>query len=85
MVAQAEPEAARYAPQLLHGAQTKLLLAQAAMQSNDNQRARRLAEEAEADARLASASAERQRSEQAVVELNRTLQTLKEELERTTP
>lgn len=84
MLTQAEPAAARFNPQLLHEAQTKLAMAQAAMQNGDNEQARRLAEKAEADARLAWASAEHQRSQQSVAEVNQSLQVLKNELQRRT-
>lgn len=85
MVSQAEPQAARYAPDLLHEAQAKLASAEAALQNGDNGEARLLAEKAQADARLAWASAEHQRTQQAVADLDRSLQTLKQEANRRNP
>jgi len=81
-VSQAEPEAARYAPDLLHQAQATLMSAQAALDSGDNEQARLLAEKAQADARLAWASAEHQRTQQALADLNQSLQTLRQEANR---
>jgi hypothetical protein len=52
-----EAEAAQYAPSGLDRARDKLIRAQAAMQEEDNQEARRLAEQALVDARLAEAEA----------------------------
>jgi hypothetical protein len=84
MMTQASPDASRYAPQLLREAQSKLALAEVAMSKGDNEQARRLAEKAEADARLAWASAEHQRSQQALAEVNQGIQVLKQELDRRT-
>jgi len=81
-IGQAEPEAARYAPDLLHEAQAKLASAQAAMKKGDNDEAKLLAEKAQADARLASAAAQNQRTNQAVADLNKSLETLKQEANR---
>ena len=85
MVTQAQPEAMRYSPQLLQAAQEKLALADAAMKKGNNDQARRLAEKAEADARLALANAEHLRSQQALAEVNQSLQALRQELERRNP
>jgi hypothetical protein len=82
MVRQAEPEAARYAPDLLHEAQAKLASAQAALDRGDNDEAKLLAEKAQADARLAWASAENRRTQQAVADLDKSLETLKQEANR---
>lgn len=82
MVGQAEPEAARYAPELLRQAQAKLASAEAALKNGDNDEAKRLAEQAQADARLASASAENQRTQQAVADLDKSLEALKQEANR---
>lgn len=82
MVGQAQPEAARYAPDLLHQAQAKLASAQTALDKGDNDDARLLAEESEADARLAWATAENQRTQQAVADLDKSLQTLRQEANR---
>lgn len=62
-VAQAAP-AAEYAPKELAAAQTKLGLAQSALARGDNLQARRLAQQAEVDARLAWALSENERSRQ---------------------
>lgn len=60
-VEQAGP-GADYAPKELAAAQTKLSAAQAALARGDNVRARRLAQEAEVDARLAWVLSENERS-----------------------
>ena len=62
-VDQAAPGAS-YAPRELAAAQTKLKEAQAALARGDNLQARRLAQEAEVDARLAWALSENERSRQ---------------------
>jgi len=59
---QAEPVAHRYAPAELRVAQDKLARAEQAMTRDDWREARRLAEEAEVDARYARALAEHERS-----------------------
>lgn len=61
-VIRAEPLAHRYAQPELHLAQGKLARAEQALQREDWTEARRLAEQAEVDARLASAVAENERS-----------------------
>jgi Tfp pilus assembly protein PilF len=53
---------AQYAPSELSAAKTKLHLAEDALARGDNAQARRLAEEAEVDARLAAAMSENERS-----------------------
>jgi chromosome segregation ATPase len=82
MVSQAQSEATLYAPDLLHAAQAKLASAQTALDNGDNEQARLLAEKAQADARLAWASAEHQRTLQAVADLDKSLETLKQEANR---
>jgi hypothetical protein len=57
-VAQAEPAAVKEAPRELHAAQTKLARAEDSMERGEYERARRLAEQAEVDAKLAWAAAE---------------------------
>jgi hypothetical protein len=52
-----QADAVQHAPADLDRARDKLIRAQAAMQQDDNQEARRLAEQASADARLAEATA----------------------------
>ena len=60
-ILQAEPVAYRYAPAELRVAQDKLSRAEQAMARDDWREARRLAEEAEVDARYAWALAENER------------------------
>lgn len=60
-VEQAGAAAAQHAPSELAAARTKLQRAQDAAARGDNLQARRLAEEAEVDARLASAMSENER------------------------
>lgn len=66
----------------LEAARNKLDLAQQASSRGDNDLARRLAEAAEADARLALARAYSARSNNAASQVERGLQTLQEELQR---
>src|SRR4051794_21113749 len=63
MVAQAQPLAASDAPGDLHTAQAKLASAEAAMERGDYAVARRLAEQADVDARLAWTAAENARAQ----------------------
>lgn len=83
-VAQAEPAGARYAPQQLRVAQLKLQRAETAMANENYELARRLAEQAEVDARLAWSMAESEQARQALAEVQRSTQTLKQELQRRT-
>ena len=62
-VEQASPDA-DYAPKELAAAQRKLSAAEDALARGENAHARRLAQEAEVDARLASALSENERSRQ---------------------
>ena len=59
-----EADAAQYAPADLDRARDKLIRAQAAMQEKDSQEARRLAEQALVDARLAEAKARAETAQQ---------------------
>jgi hypothetical protein len=59
-----EADAAHYAPSDLDRARDKLIRAQAAIQEEDNQEARRLAEQAQVDARLAEARARAETAQQ---------------------
>jgi len=68
MVAQARPVAQQNAPAELAVAQDKLARAETAMQRGHYEHARMLAEEAEADARLAWITSERVRTERALQE-----------------
>ena len=68
MVAQARPVAQTDAPSELAAAQEKLARAETAMQRGHHAHARLLAEQAEADARLAWAASERARMQRALRE-----------------
>jgi type IV pilus biogenesis protein CpaD/CtpE len=81
-VERAEQPAARHAPDELLAAQRKLTAAQAALRSEDFERARRLAEEAEMDARLALAIAESTQARQSLEQVREGIATLKQELQR---
>lgn len=82
-ISQAESENARkYAPVELNSAKEKLAQAEEAMRSKNHDQARRLAEQAEADAKLAESKAHSEKSMQAVEELQRSIRTLREEIER---
>jgi hypothetical protein len=81
-VSQAQPSASRYAPEALRAAQAKLQSAEAALARGENERALLLAEQAEADAKLAWAQAEHERSRRALAEVNEGVELLKRELER---
>jgi hypothetical protein len=61
-IEQAGPAVAHYAPAELAAAQSKLERAEQALARDDRTQARRLAEEAEVDARLAWAMAENERA-----------------------
>ena len=82
MVAQAQGAASKDAPLEVHQAQTKLARAEEAMQRGEYESARRLAEEAEVDAKYAWTSGENARVQRAAVEVDRGIQTLREELDR---
>jgi len=84
LVSQALP-AARYAPGSLAAAQEKLARAELAMARYDYEEARRLAEQASADARLAEAVAESERMKQAAAEVNDATRALRAQLERSRP
>jgi hypothetical protein len=79
---QAQPTAARHAPAALRNAEAKLQAAEAARVRGDHAEALRLAEQAEADARLAWAQAEHERSRQALAEVNAGIETLRQEVQR---
>lgn len=74
--------AMEFAPVELRNAQTKLDQAQKAMQSEEHVTARRLAEQAEVDAKLASAKARTAKAQKAVAELQEGIRVLRQELER---
>ena len=73
------------APVELQAARDKLSRAERAMADKDYDQARRLAEQAQADARLAEAKAQATRSERAVNELQDSVRALNEELQRRSP
>jgi hypothetical protein len=82
MVTQAQPLAVNDAPAELHVAQGKLASAETAMQRGDYSLARRFAEEAEVDAKLAWASAENARAQRAAAEVDQGVKALRNELDR---
>jgi hypothetical protein len=82
MVNQAQPTAGKEAPLELQNAQTKLSRAEDAMQRGDYEIARRNAEQAEVDAKLAWSVAENARAQRAAAEVERGIETLREELDR---
>ena len=84
-VAQAQPGAARHAPEQLLAARTKLARAEDAMVRHDYAQALRLAQQAEVDARLAEATADAARMRLAVEEVNAGISELKRRTGRTTP
>lgn len=71
-----------YAPVELRSARDKLAEAERAMRDKEYVRARRLAEEAEVDARLAQSKANAAKAERAVAEAQESIRVLREELER---
>lgn len=76
------PDAAASAPVELQSARDKLARAEKAMANKDYDEARQLAEQAQADARLAEAKAQAARSGQALKEVQGTVRTLNDELQR---
>jgi hypothetical protein len=71
-----------YAPGVFKSAQDKLDRANAAMAAREYNDARRYAEEAEADAKLAATTARSVKAQRAVAELDLGIRALKEELAR---
>jgi hypothetical protein len=82
MVTQAQPLAVTDAPEELHIAQVKLASAETALQRGDYAAARRLAEQAEMDARLAWTTAENARAQRAAAEVDEGVKALRDELQR---
>lgn len=74
--------AAEHAPIELRDAQQKYASANAAMGRQDYDQARRLANEAIADARLASTKAQGARAQNAAAEVNKSLEALRNELQK---
>lgn len=82
MVNQAQPVAGKEAPLELQNAQAKLSRAEDAMQRGDYELARRNAEQAEVDAKLAWSVAENVRAQRSAAEVERGIETLREEVDR---
>jgi hypothetical protein len=82
MVNQAQPVAAKEAPLELQTAMVKLGRAEDAMQQGDYEIARRNAEQAEVDAKLAWSMAERVRAQRAEAEVERGIEALRQEIGR---
>jgi len=76
------PEVAQWAPIELDQARAKISQAEQAMNKMHYATARRLADEAEADARLAEAHAQAMKNQRAVAEVREALNSLREELAR---
>jgi hypothetical protein len=82
MVSQARPIAGNDAPQELAEAQLKLSRAEAAMQRGHYEHARILAQQAEADAKVAWTVAESVRAQRSAAEVQDANRALREEMER---
>ena len=76
--------AAEFAPAPLDAARTKLDRAQGLASRGEREQALRLAEQADLDAQLARATAGAERSRRAVAEVETSLRTLREEMQRGT-
>ena len=85
-ISNAEAADARdFAPLELQSAREKLTRAQAAMRNEDYRRARYLAEQAEADARLAATRARTAKASRAAQEVRQGIDTLRQEIDRRPP
>lgn len=73
-------QAAEYAPLELRTSEEKLAEARAAVERNDYESSRRLAEAARVDAELAAAIAQRDRGKAAVNEVQQSLEALREQI-----
>lgn len=82
MVSQAQPVAAQEAPMELNSAQAKLVRAEDAMQRGDYLNARIFAEQAEVDAKYAWTAADSARMQRAAAEVDQSIRTLRDELDR---
>jgi len=82
MVTQAQPLAVNDAPAELQVAQAKLAGAEAAVERGEYASARRLAEEAEVDAKLAWTTAENVRAQRAAAEVDQGVKALRDEVQR---
>lgn len=76
------PEVVQWAPSELDRARIKIADAERAMSNRDYDVARRMADEAEADARLAEARAGARKNDRAIAEVNEALRSLRDELAR---
>jgi hypothetical protein len=85
LVSQATPEATRHAPELLFRAREKLAAAEVYMGEERYEQARRAAEQAAVDARLAESAADHERMRSALAEVNAGIQALRNELDRRQP
>jgi hypothetical protein len=84
-VARAEQSGApEYAPVEMAAAREKLARAEKAAANKDGQPATQLAEQANADARLAEATAQEHKSHKAAVEFDASMQALRQESQRST-
>jgi hypothetical protein len=84
-VARAEQSGApEYAPVEMAAARDKLARAEKAAANNDGQPATQLAEQANADAQLAEATAQEHKSHKAAVEFDASMQALRQESQRST-
>lgn len=79
-VERAEQPAARHAPDELLGAQRKLAAAQTALRNENFEQARRLADEAEVDARLALAISESSQARQSLEQVKEGITVLRQEM-----
>ena len=77
-----EAEAAEFAPLELQSAEKKLAAAQIAIAKEDNALAGRLASEAMVDARLAAVKARSAKQQAVALDLQRSIETLREEIAR---
>jgi hypothetical protein len=77
--------APEFAPVEMAAARDKLGRAERAAADHDKQSATQLAEQADADARLAEATAQRQKSHKAAAEFDASMQALRQESLRSTP
>ena len=71
-----------HAPLELNQARQKLDAARTALRAEEHEKARRLAEQAEVDARVAAAKANAEKSRRAVAEIEQSIRMLREEMQR---
>ena len=81
LVKRAEQEgAAQFAPRPLREAKDKIERAESEVNDDDYSDARRLAEQAQADAKLAAVQSDREKTKEAVAELSRTVQAMESDI-----